>query len=60
MDKESIKKINKIINEAEDKKVKYAEQPKHDKDFAHGMETIISFIRKRMLEVLGGNGDKDE
>jgi len=52
MNKESIKEINDIINEAEDKKVKYAEQPKHDKDYVRGMEAIITFVRKRILEGL--------
>lgn len=68
MDRKAIKDIHDIINEAEDKKVKYAEQPKHDKDYARGMEAIITFIRKRLLEAIGGKSkavtkvkvDKDE
>lgn len=60
MDTKALKQINKIIDEAENKKSDYVKQPKHDKEFAHGMETIISFIRKRLLGVLGGSDDKDE
>lgn len=46
------KKFNEIINEAEQKKVKYAEQKGHDKQYALGMEHLITFVRKKILEEL--------
>lgn len=48
----SMKKFNDIINEAEQKKVKYAEQKGHEKQYALGMEHLITFVRKRILEDL--------